>query len=75
MILGTLSVIVNNICGPYFKIGKGVGQGDPLSPFLFNIAADSLAKMVISAQKNNLLNPHRSSARICEGWSGYSPIC
>lgn len=64
---------VNNIYGPYFKIGKGVRQEDPLSPFLFDIAADSLARMIISAQKNNLLSPHRSSARICEGWSGYSP--
>lgn len=31
-------------------------QGDRLSPFLFNnIAADTLAKMIISAQENKLL--------------------
>ena len=30
-------------------------QGDPHSPFLFNLAAECLTKMVISAQKNNLI--------------------
>jgi hypothetical protein len=32
-----------------------VRQGDPLSPFLFNIAADTLAKMLVNAQKNKLI--------------------
>lgn len=30
-------------------------QGDPLSPFLFNIAADTLTKMVNMAQENGLV--------------------
>ena len=30
-------------------------QGDPHSPFLFNIAADCLTKMVLTAQKNGLI--------------------
>lgn len=30
-------------------------QGDPHSPFLFNLAADCLAKMITNAQNNNLL--------------------
>ena len=46
---------VNDKVGAYFKCGKGVRQGGPLSPFLFNIAADTLAKMVNMAQGNDLI--------------------
>ena len=52
---GTLSVKANDKIGPYFKSGKGVRQGDPLSPLLFNIAADSLAKMISMGQRNSLI--------------------
>jgi hypothetical protein len=33
---GTVSVRINNMNGPYFQSCKGVRQGDPLSPLLFN---------------------------------------
>jgi len=52
---GTLSVKVNDMVGPYFTSGKGVRQGDPLSPLLFNIAADALAKMIQMGQQNQLI--------------------
>jgi hypothetical protein len=52
---GMVSVKVNNINGIYFKSGRGVRKGDPLSSFLFNIAADTLAKIISLAQKNNLV--------------------
>jgi hypothetical protein len=41
---GTVSVKINNKTGPYFKSAKGVRQGDPLSPFIFNVAVQCLAK-------------------------------
>ena len=48
---GTVSVKINDEVGPYIQSAKGVRQGDPHSPFLFNIAADCLTKMVLTAQK------------------------
>lgn len=55
---GTVSVKINNTVGAYFQSHKGVRQGDPLSPFLFNLAVESLTKMIMNAhfeQKNNLI--------------------
>jgi hypothetical protein len=48
-------VKVNGVAGGYFKSGKGVRQGDPLSPLLFNLDAHSLAKMIHKAQENGLI--------------------
>jgi len=52
---GTISVKVNNQTGPYFVSYKGVRQGDPLSPILFNFIADYLTRMVRHAQQNEML--------------------
>ena len=46
---------LNNTEGPYFVSHKGVRQGDPLFPILFNFVADCLARMVRQAQSNNIL--------------------
>jgi hypothetical protein len=51
---GTVSVKLNGEMGPYFQSAKGVRHGDPLSPTLFNIAAECLAKMILKAQSNGL---------------------
>ena len=45
---------LNDEVGPYFQSSKGVRQGDPFSPFLFNLAADCLTKMILKAQQNGL---------------------
>jgi hypothetical protein len=55
VVSGTLSVQVNGNIGNYFKGGKGVRQGDPLFPLLFNLAVDGLAKMIHKAQENGLI--------------------
>lgn len=52
---GTVSIKLNNEMGPYFQSFKGVRQGDPLSPFLFNLAVESLSKMIFNAQKEKLI--------------------
>jgi hypothetical protein len=41
--------------GTYFQSAKGVRHGDPFSPFLFNLAVESLTKTIKNTPKNNLL--------------------
>jgi hypothetical protein len=48
-------VKINNFLVPYFQSAKWVRQGDPLSPFLFNSTDACLTKMILKAQRNNLV--------------------
>jgi hypothetical protein len=50
-----MSVKLNNEVGPYFQSAKGVRQGDPMLPTLFNMVAKCLMKMVLKAQANGLI--------------------
>ena len=50
---GTVSIKLNGSVGPYFQSKKGVRQGGPHSPFLFNLAVECLTKMIKNAQKTN----------------------
>lgn len=47
--------MVNGEESAYFKPGKGLRQGDPLSPFLFNLVGDSLSKMLMKAVNKGLV--------------------
>ncbi|XP_058745931.1 uncharacterized protein LOC131618790 [Vicia villosa] len=45
----SMSVLVNGSPTSEFPMGKGLRQGDPLSPFLFTLVAEGLAKMMDKA--------------------------
>lgn len=46
---GSVGIMVNGEDSPYFKPGKGLRQGDPISPFLFNLLGDGLSRMLVKA--------------------------
>jgi hypothetical protein len=58
---GKVAIKTNDMLGPYFTTHKGVRQGDPFSPLLFNLVADGLACMIRKAQDEGLIEgliPH-----------------
>ena len=49
---GSVAINVNDEVGHYFQTKKGLRQGDPLSPLLFNIVADMLAILIKRANED-----------------------
>jgi hypothetical protein len=47
---GEVGVNINGKHGNYFSTNKGLRQGDPLSPLLFNLIGDALAAMLDKAR-------------------------
>jgi hypothetical protein len=49
---GSVGIRVNDDIGHYFQSKKGLRQGDPLSPILFNIITDMLAILITRAKED-----------------------
>jgi hypothetical protein len=43
---GSVGIRVNDVIGHNFQTRKGLRQGDPLSPIIFNIVTDMLAILI-----------------------------
>ncbi|XP_038704713.1 uncharacterized protein LOC120000656 [Tripterygium wilfordii] len=50
-----VSILVNGSPTKEIRMQKGIRQGDPLSPFLFNIAAEGLHQLFTLAEEKGLL--------------------
>ncbi|GKC63795.1 putative RNA-directed DNA polymerase [Tanacetum coccineum] len=52
----TMSILVNGSPKKEFNLERGVGQGDPLSPFLFILAAEGLNAIINEAAKKGIFS-------------------
>lgn len=52
---GKVAITLNDMLGNYFTTRKGLRQGDPFSPLLFNIATDVLVTLVGRAHEQGFI--------------------
>jgi hypothetical protein len=58
---GSVGIKVNDAIGPFFQTKRGLRQGDPMSPILFNTVADKLALLIRRAKADGQIRgviPH-----------------
>jgi len=55
VISGSIGVMVNGEDNSYFMPGKGLRQGDPISPLLFNLVGDAFTRMLDKAASARLI--------------------
>jgi hypothetical protein len=49
---GQTAIAINGEVGPYFRNKRGVRQGDPISPLLFDLDVDALALILEQANQD-----------------------
>jgi hypothetical protein len=52
----SFSILINGQPSPYFKLHRGIRQGDPLSPYLFILCADVFSGLITKAQNQSLIH-------------------
>jgi Reverse transcriptase (RNA-dependent DNA polymerase) len=62
---GHSQVTLNSVAGRRITLKRGVRQGDPLSPYLFNITMDVLALWIQRLNERRILKPIYIGCRSC----------
>ena len=58
---GSVGIKINDDIGHYFQTKKGLRQGDPMSPILFNIMVDMLSILIKRAKNDSQIKGVKDS--------------